>query len=85
MRLEGEARYTTHSRTYTLGELVWLVEEAGLRVAQRQYVAAWEPVGLDEGRLWRHPLRVAGKRAFTTLTRMVPPTRSMLLVVAEKS
>jgi SAM-dependent methyltransferase len=84
MQLEGEARYTTHSRTYTMGELCWLVEQAGLRVIQRRYEPAWEQVGLEPGRFWRHPLRVLAKSAFAALTNTLPPTRSMLLVVAQK-
>ncbi len=84
MRLEGEARYTTHSRTYTMGELSWLLREAGLRVVGQHYVAAWELVGLERGRFWQHPLRVTVKGAFALLTAAVPPVRSMLLVVGEK-
>jgi SAM-dependent methyltransferase len=84
MQLEGEARYTTHSRTYTMDELCWVVEQAGLSIAQRHYSAAWERVGLEAGRVWRHPLRVLAKGAFAALTGAIPPTRSMLLVVAEK-
>jgi hypothetical protein len=67
-----------------MGELCWLVEEAGFRVVARRYEAAWERVGLHEGRFLRHPLRVSAKRTFAALTRALPPTRSMLLVVGEK-
>ncbi len=84
MRLEGEARYTTHSRTYTMGELCWLLREAGFLLHTRRYVAAWEPVGLEAGRLRQHPLGVLGKGALAALTGAVPPVRSMLLVVGEK-
>jgi SAM-dependent methyltransferase len=84
MRLEGEQRYTTHSRTYTMGELSWLVEQAGFRVLRRQYEAPWEKVGLEARRLRTHPLRVLVKGAFYALTTAIPPTRSMLLVVGEK-
>ncbi|MFV9507112.1 MAG: class I SAM-dependent methyltransferase [Oscillochloridaceae bacterium umkhey_bin13] len=84
MRLEGEARYTTHARTYTMGELCWLMEEAGLKVVQRRYEAPWEQVGLEAGRLRSHPLRVLAKGAFATVTAALPPTRSMLLVVGRK-
>ncbi len=84
MRLEGEQRYTTHSRTYTMSELSWLVEQAGFRVLRRQYEAPWERVGLETGRLRTHPLRVLVKGAFYALTTILPPTRSMLLVVGEK-
>lgn len=84
MMLEGAARYTTHARTYTMGELCWLVEQAGLQVVQRRYAAAWEYVGLEPGRIWRHPLGVLGKRAFAALAVILPPTRSMLLVVGQK-
>lgn len=84
MLLEGPARYTTHSRTYTLQELCWLVEQAGLRVKHRRHIAAWEPVGIEARRLLRHPFRVLGKAAFAAVTHLLPPTRSMLLVVAER-
>jgi SAM-dependent methyltransferase len=84
MLLEGEARYTTHARTYTMGELTWLVEQAGLRVVQRRFEAPWEQVGVEAARLRTHPLRVLVKGAFAALTAAVPPTRSMLLVVGQK-
>ncbi len=84
MLLEGEARYTTHSRTYTMGELCWLIEQAGFRIVQRHYTAPWERVGLELGRLRQHPLRVLVKGAFALLTGAIPPTRSMLLVVGQR-
>lgn len=84
MLLEGEARYTTHARTYTMAELCWLAEHAGLQVQQHRYEAAWERVGLEPGRFWRHPLRVLVKGSFAALTATIPPTRSMLLVVGQK-
>lgn len=84
MLLEGPARYTTHARTYTLGELCWLVQQAGMSVVRREHAAAWEYVGLEKERFWRHPLRVLGKGAFAALTAAIPPTRSMLLVVGRK-
>ncbi|NJM07936.1 class I SAM-dependent methyltransferase [Candidatus Gracilibacteria bacterium] len=84
MRLEGEARYTTHSRTYTMQELAWLVDEAGLHVSRREHVAAWEPIGLEPGRWRTHPLRVAAKGSVAALTAALPATRSMLLVVGVK-
>jgi len=84
MLLEGEARYTTHARTYTMDELAWLVETAGLRVVQRRFEAPWEQVGLEANRLRTHPLRVIAKGAFAALTAALPATRSMLLVVGEK-
>lgn len=82
MRLEGTARYTTHARTYTMPELCWLVEQAGFQTAVRRYSTAWEHVGLHEGRLRSHPVQVLGKRAVATITAALPPTRSMLLLVA---
>ncbi len=84
MLLEGEARYTTHSRTYTMEEVCWLVEQAGLRVVQRRYEAAWERVGVEVGRLWKRPQRVLAKGVLVAMTTLLPSTRSMLLVVAEK-
>lgn len=84
MLLEGSARYTTHARTYTMGELSWLIEQAGLRPVQQRYEAPWERVGLEVGRLRSHPLRVLAKGGFAALTAALPATRSMLLIVAEK-
>lgn len=84
MLLEGEARYTTHSRTYTMHELCWMVEQAGLHVVRQRYEAPWEKVGVEAARLRTHPLRVIAKGAFATLTGLIPPARSMLLVVAER-
>jgi SAM-dependent methyltransferase len=84
MLLEGEARYTTHSRTYTMDELCWLVEQAGFRIVRQRHVAAWEYVGLEPGRLRSNPLGVLAKAAVTLVTANIPPTRSMLLVVGER-
>jgi hypothetical protein len=67
-----------------MGELSWLVEQAGLHPVQRRYEAPWERVGLELGRLRSHPLRVLGKGGFAALTAALPATRSMLLIVAEK-
>ncbi|NJP05021.1 MAG: class I SAM-dependent methyltransferase [Chloroflexaceae bacterium] len=85
MLLEGTARYTTHSRTYTMSEVCWLVQQAGLRVIQRQFVPARELVGLEAGRVERHPLRTLAKAALAAWTATIPATRSMLLVVAERA
>ncbi|GIV87687.1 MAG: type 11 methyltransferase [Chloroflexus sp.] len=84
MLLEGEARYTTHSRTYTMSELTWLVEQAGFRIVLKRFEAPWERVGLEAGRLFRAPHRVLAKALFFVLTTAIPPTRSMLLVVGQK-
>ncbi|NJN15088.1 MAG: class I SAM-dependent methyltransferase [Oscillochloris sp.] len=84
MLLEGEKRYTTHSRTFTMGELAWLVEQAGFTLERRSYQAPWEQVGIEAKRVLRHPLRVAAKAGFFTLTTALPATRSMLLVVGRK-
>lgn len=82
--LEGEARYTTHSRTYTMNELCWVAEQAGFRVVERRYVAAWERVGIEKKRMVRNPAGVLAKSFLTTLTMLLPSTRSMLVVVGEK-
>jgi SAM-dependent methyltransferase len=85
MQLEGEARYTTHSRTYTMNELVWLVQTAGFQVMTRRYEASWEQVGLEPERFRRVPHRFLAKAAFYGLTTILPATRSMLLVVGKRS
>src|SRR5918911_2583400 len=56
MGLVGPQRYYNHSRLYTLRELRWLVEQSGLRVAVARCADAWEQVGVEPGRLVRHPL-----------------------------
>lgn len=84
MRLQGPQRYYNHSRLYTMGELRWLTEQSGLRVAAARYVDAWERVGIEAGRTLRHPLRVAGKGGLWLLTSAVPSWRSMLMVVGLK-
>lgn len=84
MLLEGEARYTTHARTYTMDELTWLVEQAGFRIVQRRFEAPRERVGLEAGRLYTNPMRVLAKGGIAAVTALLPPTRSMLLVVGRK-
>src|SRR5262245_18946764 len=84
MRLEGPQRYYNHSRLYTLRELRWLIEQGGLQVALARCSDAWEQVGVEPGRLLRHPLRVAAKSALWLLTSAVPAWRSMLLVAGVK-
>ncbi len=84
MLLEGDARYTTHSRTYTMRELCWVLEQAGFRVVQRRYVAAWEQVGVEARRVLTSPHGVLAKGLTLALTGALPTTRSMLLVVGEK-
>lgn len=83
MLLEGHARYTTHSRTYTMKELCWLLEHAGFTIRQHRYEATWEYVGLEPHRLMQHPLGVIAKALVTLLTALIRPTRSMLLVHAQ--
>lgn len=85
MLLEGDARYTTHSHTYTMDELCWLVQQAGFTIAARRYVAPWERVGLERKRVFRHPLRVFAKGSLAALTGALPSLRSMLLVVAQRA
>jgi SAM-dependent methyltransferase len=84
MRLEGDARYTTHSRTYTMGELSWLLTEAGFAVRERRYLAPWEQVGLEAQRLRSAPHRVLAKALLAGVTAALPPTRSMLLAVGQR-
>lgn len=84
MRLEGPQRYYNHSRLYTMQELRWLTEQAGMRVAAARYVDAWERVGVEARRVLRHPLRVAVKSGLWLLTSAFPTTRSMLMVVGVK-
>ncbi len=83
--LEGDARYTTHSRLYTMRQLCWLLQQAGFQPVQQHYVAAWERVGLEAHRLLRQPAGVLGKAALSAVTAALPATRSMLLVVAQSS
>jgi SAM-dependent methyltransferase len=84
MELAGPQRYYNHSRLYTLQELSWLVAQTGLEVALARHADAWEQVGVEPGRLLRHPLRVAVKAGLWLLTAAFPSWRSMLLVVGTK-
>lgn len=85
MQLAGPQRYYNHSRLYTLQELEWLVAQSGLHVAQARYADAWEQVGVEAGRVLRHPLRVGVKGGLWLLTTAFPRWRSMLLVVGIKN
>jgi SAM-dependent methyltransferase len=85
MQLQGSQRYYNHSRLFTMRELSWLVEQSGLIVALTRYGDAWEQVGVEAGRLLRHPLRVAAKSGLWLLTSAFPAWRSMLMVVGRKS
>ncbi|MFO7169294.1 MAG: class I SAM-dependent methyltransferase [Chloroflexota bacterium] len=82
--LKDEARYYTHSRLYTMRQLVWMLERAGLAVERKVYGDAWERVGLEPERLLRAPHRWLVKAALWGATRALAPARSMLLVVARK-
>lgn len=82
--LQGDAQYYTHQRLYTLRELSWMVEQAGLVVEESSYGNPWEQVGTERERLRNHPLRVAAKLGLYGLTAAVPPLRSMLLVAGRK-
>lgn len=82
--LKAEARYYTHSRLYTMRQLTWMIEQAGLTVERAAYGAAWERVGFEPARLLRAPHRALTKGALWAATTAVPPARSMLLVVARK-
>lgn len=84
MQLHGPQRYYNHSRLYTMQELRWLVEQSGMIVAHARYADAWERVGIEPGRVLRHPLRVAAKAGLWLLTSAFPSSRSMLLVVGQK-
>ncbi|HWQ15227.1 MAG TPA: class I SAM-dependent methyltransferase [Roseiflexaceae bacterium] len=82
--LRSEARYYTHSRLYTMRQLAWLLERAGLGVERQVYADAWERVGLEPLRLLRAPHRWLAKALLWGITRAIPPARSMLLVVARR-
>jgi SAM-dependent methyltransferase len=82
--LAGDEQYYTHERLYTLNELRWLVEQAGLRVERASFGNPWERVGIERERLWRHPARVAAKLSLYSATAALPAIRSMLLVVGRK-
>lgn len=84
MQMHGPQRYYNHSRLYTMQELGWLLEQSGFSVLHARYADAWERVGLEPGRMLRHPLRVAAKGGLWLLTSAFASTRSMLLVVGVK-
>jgi len=85
MQLHGPQRYYNHSRLYTMQELGWLLQQAGLHIATARYVDAWERVGVERGRLLQHPLRVMAKAALIGLGLCLPQLRSMLLLIGRKS
>ncbi len=82
--LRSEARYYTHSRLFTMPQLAWMCQQSGLTPVRRVYSAAYEPIGVEAGRVLRHPARVAAKSAFWAATAALPPARSMLLLVAQR-
>lgn len=84
MQLDGPQRYYNHSRLYTMAELRWMLEQAGFKVAKEFFGDAWERVGIEKGRMLRHPLRVATKAGLWVLTSLRPEWRSMLLIVGTK-
>jgi SAM-dependent methyltransferase len=84
MALEGDEIYTTHARIYTMAELQWLFEQAGLKLELSSFEAAYEWVGVERSRLLRAPHRVLVKTLFALLTNLLVPTRSMLLVVGRR-
>lgn len=84
MALEGDAIYTTHARIYTMAELHWLLEQAGFTVELRSYEAAYEWVGVEARRLLTAPHRVLIKTLFALLTKLLVPTRSMLLIIGQR-
>jgi 2-polyprenyl-3-methyl-5-hydroxy-6-metoxy-1,4-benzoquinol methylase len=82
--LKSEARYYTHSRLFTMKQLHWMAEQAGLRVTTMAFCDPWERVGLEPERIVRHPLRWGTKAAISLATRAMPAARSMLLLVAQR-
>lgn len=84
MQLDGPQRYYNHSRLYTMRELRWMLQQSGFEVALEHFGDAWERVGIERGRLLRHPLRVGVKSALWLLTSAFPRSRSMLLIVGRK-
>ena len=82
--LKAEARYYTHSRLYSMEQLCWMLDQAGFVIKQRIYGDPWERVGLEWQRLLRHPHRWLVKALLWSVTRAIPPARSMLLVVAQR-
>jgi hypothetical protein len=61
-----------------------LLNQAGFEIAQARYGDAWERVGVEPGRLVRHPFRVLTKAALIGLGLAWPQVRSMLLVIGRK-
>ncbi|MCS6839913.1 MAG: class I SAM-dependent methyltransferase [Roseiflexus sp.] len=83
-QLKAEERYYTHSRLYSMRQLCWMLDQAGLVVRRRVYGDPWERVGLEWSRLLRYPHRWLAKALLWGVTRAIPPARSMLLVVAQR-
>lgn len=82
--LRRDARYYTHSRLFSMAQLAWLGTQSGYRVHDRQYVSAYEPVGLEAKRLLQAPHRWLAKALIAAVTKLIPVSRSMLLIVLQR-
>jgi SAM-dependent methyltransferase len=82
--LRRDARYYTHSRLFSMAQLAWLGEQSGFAVQRREYVAAYEPVGIEASRLMRAPHRWLAKALILLVTAIIPASRSMLLITLQR-
>jgi 2-polyprenyl-3-methyl-5-hydroxy-6-metoxy-1,4-benzoquinol methylase len=82
--LRADARYYTHSRLFSMAQLEWLSAQSGYTVANKEYIAAYEPVGLEFSRFFRAPHRWLAKGFIAVVTQLIPSSRSMLLAVFQR-
>lgn len=83
--LRRDARYYTHSRLFSMPQLAWLGEQSGFTVHRREFVSAYEPVGLERKRLFQAPHRWLAKAFIALVTTLIPASRSMLLIVLQRT
>lgn len=82
--LRRDARYYTHSRLFSMAQLAWLGQQCGFAVHTREYVAAYEPIGIERRRFIHAPHRWLAKAFIYVVTWLVPASRSMLLIVLQR-
>lgn len=82
--LRHDARYYTHSRLFSMAQLEWLSAQCGYTVTSKEFIAAYEPVGLETKRLFQAPHRWVAKALISIVTKVIPSSRSMLLAIFQR-
>jgi 2-polyprenyl-3-methyl-5-hydroxy-6-metoxy-1,4-benzoquinol methylase len=84
-QLRSEARYYTHSRLFTIPQLIWMAKESSYTVAHHSYHSAYELVGLEWPRILTVPHRWIVKALIALISAVFPGTRSMIMIVMKKN